>query len=299
MDPLSEPEFVGQFISKRLTATGIASRKIRLDRISRAADVGDSKIIYLSRGRSRLVVHISPRGFPGVVAEEFRKAADLRRVLGSLGAPILMPIDSGLICDCSYAVTLYRRPLSRRRIRGRLDDFRFKRRLFRWLIDVAHMGKAVADLNTYEHAIRRLEEVANSRAPIFELIQSSREYLLSGHFKAVTVPMHGDLWKGNVLGGGGVAAFSLIDWRGSLPRGFPLFDLMRAALSFRTSRGEMGEQVDLHRAALGCEIAAMPVYLLGALGHFAENLGEMPKTRFLDMAEECIVRLRDAIPMDR
>ena len=100
-----------------------------------------------------------------------------------------------------------------------------------------------------------------------------------------------------MLRGNATTAFTLVDWRGSTTDGFPVFDLMRVAESFDLSAKGLSRQLQRHRAALGCQVADLPLYLLGALGHYATHLGEMSLTLFQSMADECATRLSYALEM--
>jgi hypothetical protein len=108
--------------------------------------------------------------------------------------------------------------------------------------------------------------------------------------------MHGDIWKANVLrGGSGSAPFTLIDWRGSATDGFPIYDLIRAAQTFRLSPKALHGQLQFHRAALGCQPEDLVAYLMGALGYYAGRLGEMSPDAFRAMADACVTRLLSAL----
>lgn len=295
-DTTVDSAYVSRLVGERLAAKGIVDKPVSLERHSVGGGLRDSKVVFLSKGAPGLVVVVSPKQFPGVVAEECHKAAEMRSLLGDLGAPILQPVDTGRIDRSTYAVLPYRRPLSSRRILGRLDLLRMQRHVCNWLLRVAQHHGAGTDISRYQSALRALAGVISPDSPTGKCLQTAGSHIRSGCFVARSTPMHGDIWKANVLrGGSGSAPFTLIDWRGSARDGFPIYDLVRAAQTFRLSPRALHQQLQLHRAALGCQPEDLPVYLLGALGYYGGRLGEMPPDAFRAMADECVTRLSSAL----
>lgn len=276
-------------------AKGLLQSPVPLERYTQGINDRDSKLVFLSKGRHGLVVAVSPLRFPEVVAEECLKAEQMRSQLGDLGAPILEPLDTGRIQTCSYAVLPYRKPFSRHRALKWIQRLWVKRHLLEWLLQVVRRRSAACDRSRYEASLNALRATVPAHSPTAVLLRTAEKHLLSGHFAPRSSPMHGDLWKGNVLHGIGATPFTLVDWRGSATDGFPLFDLVRAAESFGLSPKALYRELQLHRAALGCREEDLPVYLLGALGHYAAHLGEMSPALFQTMADQCVRRLWSAL----
>jgi len=295
VDTITDANYVSTFVGERLRAKGLLESHVLLQRHTQALENSDSKLVFLSRGRHGFVVTISPSLFPDVVAEECLKAARMRSQLGDLGAPILEPLDTGRIHTSSYAVLPYRKPLSKHRGFSWLDRMWVRRHLLEWLLQVAHRRSALCDVSRYEIALQALATTVPVDCPTGTLLRNAAQHLTSGRFTPRACPMHGDLWKGNVLHGAASTAFTLVDWRGSEADGFPIFDLIRAADSFGVSPRALHRELQLHRAALDCQMQDLPLYLLGALGHFALHLGEMAPTLFRDMADRCVARLLSAL----
>jgi hypothetical protein len=294
--PEVDAAHVSRLVGERLAAKGIVAAPVSLERHSVGGGVRDSKVVFVSRGAPGLVVVVSPRQFPGVVAEECHKAAEMRSLLGDLGAPILEPMDTGRIDSSTYAVLPYRKPLSRRRILGRLDLLRMQRHVCDWLLRVAQRHGAQTDIARYRSSFSALAPVISPDSPTAGCLRSAESHLRSGRFVARSTPMHGDIWKANVLRGASASVpFTLIDWRGSAKDGFPIYDLMRAAQTFRLSPKALQAQLQFHQAALGCQPQDLSLYLLGALGYYAGRLGEMPPDVFQAMADECVTRLSSAL----
>ena len=295
MDKIADARYVSNFIGERLAAKGVLRSTVSLRRHRQEMEHADSKLVFLSKGRHGLVVVVSPALFPDVVAEEYCKAAQMRSHLGELGGPVLEPLDSGRIETSSYAVLPYRRPLARRPGLGWIDRKWMRRHLREWLLQVTQRRGAACETSRYEVPLHALAATVAADSPTAALLRTAEKHLTSGRFAPRACPMHGDLWAGNVLHGDASTAFALVDWRGSETQGFPLFDLIRTAESFELSPQALQRELQLHRAALGCQVADLPLYLLGALGHYAAHIGEMSPALFRAMADECVTRLSSAL----
>lgn len=296
MGTSTDTNYISALVGERLIAKGLLGSPVPLQRLGHeTSDNADSKQVYLSKGRHGFVVAISPPGFPEVVAEECLKAAQMRRLLADLGAPILRPLDTGRIETASYAVLPYRRPLSKRRGMQWAHRIWMKRHLIEWLLEVARRRSGACAPSRYEYSLEALRARIAPESATGALLRTAQERLRSGHFAPRTTPMHGDLWKGNVLHGAASTAFTLVDWRGSETQGYPIFDLIRAAESFGLSPKALGRELRLHRRALGCQVEDLPLYLLGALGHYAARLGEMSPAAFRAMSDSCVTSLSRAL----
>jgi phosphotransferase family enzyme len=293
---ITDAAYISKLVGERLIAKGLLQSPLSLQRCGEARmDDPDGKIVFVREGVHDFVVAVSPPLFPEVVAEDCLKAAQMRSQLGGLAAPILEPLDTGRIEESSYAVLPYRKPLSTHGGFSWLDRMWLRRHLLEWLLQVAARRGGSCGVSRYEASLRSLRETVPANTATAALLVASAKHFDSGRFTPRTAPMHGDLWKGNVLHGAGSTAFALVDWRGSATHGFPIFDLIRAAASFDLSPKVLERELQLHRVALGCQVEDLPIYLLGALGHYAARLGEMPPARFQAMADECVERLSSAL----
>lgn len=296
MGTITDANYISNLVGERLMAKGVLGSPIPLQRLCQGTeDHPDSKLVYLYKGRHGLVVTVSPARFPEVVAEECLKAAQMRSQLGDLGAPILEPLDTGRIETSSYAVLPYRRPLSTRRGTKWLHRIWVKRHLLEWLLQVTQRRSATCAPSRYQASLQALRVTVAADSPTAALLRTAENRLRSGRFVARSAPMHGDLWKGNVLHGVASTAFTLVDWRGSETLGFPIFDLIRAAASFGLPPRALQRELQLHCAALDCRMEDLPVYAAGALGHYAARLGEMSPALFQTMADDCARRLSAAL----
>ena len=292
---ITDANYISSFVGERLMAKGLLGSPVSLRRHMQEMEDPDSKLVFLSKGRHGFVVTVSPSQFPEVVAEECLKAARIRSQLGDLGAPILEPLDTGRIQTSSYAVLPYRKPLAKRRGLSWIDRMRVRRHLLEWLLQVAQRQSTACPVSRYELSLKALSAAIAADSPTAALLRATEKHLLSGDFAPRACPMHGDVWTGNVLHGAASTAFTLVDWRGSEADGFPLFDLIRGADSFGLSPKALRRELQLHRAALRCQAQDLPIYLLGALGHYAAHLGEMLVTHFRRMADDSVGRLMSAL----
>ena len=86
----------------------------------------------------------------------------------------------------------------------------------------------------------------------------------------------------------------LIDWGGSEPQGYAMFDLVRAADALRLAPLRLQREVLAHCRALGCEPPDAASHLAAGLAHVHSHLGAFPLERFVDMAEACRQTLQRA-----
>jgi hypothetical protein len=125
--------------------------------------------------------------------------------------------------------------------------------------------------------------------------------LLASDFVPRSTPMHNDLWKGNILLpscddvlDNHPFPFFVIDWRGSRIDGFPLFDLVRLAMSLKFSARELRRELMHCCESLGCEFSDAPYFVATALGEISSRRDQFPVQAFLGMAEHCFAQLRNA-----
>ena len=182
------------------------------------------------------------------------------------------------------------------RIRGAFDRFRARGELLRWLREIALLAEAPDAATTQEFltSLAALHALTALPASLRRQAQALTQAVHSGQLVPRHVPMHGDLWHGNVMRRKD-GRLVLIDWGGSAMHGYGLYDLVRCALAFGLSRRRLAQEVRWHGAALGDADQTPMLHLLGALGHYARNLGEFPLERFVRMSENCVSALQRAL----
>jgi aminoglycoside phosphotransferase (APT) family kinase protein len=257
-------------------------------------------------GHVKFVILCSPASAQDSVKRAMERARKAKELLSANdSAHILSPLFEGNVAGASFAVLPFCKSLSespwiwwpqRILLRNAILDWlaclaeTTTRNLAPGTSDQAFMAQLqrMASLNTLNDAVRQAAEIAAKR-------------LESGQWAPRHGLMHGDLWKGNILlkpadnvvdVGRWPNRFAVIDWGGAENNGYPIYDLVRFAISFRLSAGRLRKEVSRHCRILECEISDAMPYLLAALGFIANNLGQFPLARFTNMAESCFNTLR-------
>jgi Phosphotransferase enzyme family len=285
------------FVNERIMSLDLGTQIRSFEVLGKDADTADSSSAFRVTTDDRVfVLLLSAQAFPNSVQMDVEKAARMKAKLGVLGQHVAVPADTGHFQGLSYALTPYYAPLSNGRLRGRWDKRRIKAPVLSWLHSLAHDHAQPADHLSYEGAFDALQSTVSETSETARLLLKLRPFAETATFKPLNVPMHGDLWLGNILGGDQQSRFKLIDWGGSEYQGYPLYDLTRFALSLSMSKAVFKAEWAKHRRALDCTELDMPLYVLGALGHYAKNRGEFPIDRFREMAERVTRLLIQSIP---
>ncbi len=262
-----------------------------------ASRVADSTAIYMVKGLdARSILQLSPAAFPDVVAEGCDRARSFVEAIGEpLSGAVVLPMVQGRIDGISYAFTTWRAPVPSGRFAGWIARRQLAPALLDWLEAIAGHAR-LGDAATYIANLRALADFPYIAPLIAEQAEAAIEAVERGEAAPLHVPMHGDLWSGNIL----LASdrpdppFAVIDWRGSRVDGYPIYDLVRFAESFRLPAGRLRAELRRHATALGVPMADGEVQLLAALGHYARNLGEMPDDAFRAMAQSSFETHADA-----
>ncbi len=203
---------------------------------------------------------------------------DCGRVLPSLAT-------EGRFDGRSFMVVPRMQPLSDRRFQGRIARFRIRGTVLDWLRGLSTMAMSQSDdtISNFSSRLVALAETPGLSGEIVVAAGSARAMLESETMTVNHVPMHGDLWSGNLMRRKD-GSLCVIDWGGSQQRGYGIYDLMRLGNSLRIPSRIMKRELAAHEAALGGAQAA-GVHLLTALGHYAADLGQFPRERFVVLAK--------------
>jgi hypothetical protein len=258
-------------------------------------------LAYDQQDRLTAVVICSAPEEPDVVSRAVARARLARLALGSLGDIVLEPTRHGLIDGLSYAVFPYCCPLSGSRYTWRLQRVWIRPKVLKWLREAT---KATCYSPTIE------EQEAGFRAPLENLasltllpsaVRTSASLALRRLRDGLWVPkhclMHGDLWKNNILLAPGRRRWErlvLIDWAGSLVRGYGIMDLLTVAPSMRLRGARLRSEVEAHCRILGCELIDARSNLLAALGYIEKHRGYFPWDRYEAMTID-LLQLLDSI----
>jgi len=208
---------------------------------------------------------------------------------------VLTPMHVGESNRASYSITAFCEPFSPNRWIARWQRWRLAPAVIEWLSAVVAQTAAVADADQidrlFDGPLCSLAGHASVDPEIRAVAARARGDLGAGTWTPRTVLAHNDFWVGNLLqpsaARAGHAPFVVIDWGGSLNEGHAIYDLVRMAMSLNLAPERVAPMLAAHCRALGCEVGAAPHYLLSALGHLCENLGEWPVKQFAHTASVC------------
>ncbi len=255
------------------------------------------KFVVLDRSDAPVAfVVLSPPDYPRVAANAAERAMRAReRLGGALGAAVLTPMHVGESSGASYSITAFCAPFSASRWIARWQRWRLRPAVIGWLSAVVDQTATAADPEQIERLFARplqsLAEHPTVDAEIRAAAAGAAHDLGAGAWTPKTVLAHNDFWVGNLMQRQGPrdthAPFVVIDWAGSLAEGHAVYDLVRMAMSLNLAPGRIEPVLASHCRALGCDARAAPHYLLSALGHLCENLGEWPVEQFARTASVC------------
>lgn len=304
-DPLSElTTTINETLANTFTECELSPE---LSVIRTTSPVADGTSIYtVGRGRRRAILLVSPAEFPDVVSEDQAKAAAMRNYLGEeLGSVILSPLAQGHILNCSYALVPFRQTFSKNSFFWMLQKQRIKPQLLEWLQAITAQFSVIAesesDRDLFIRPLQYLSAMHSADQIIRGAASTALRRLQTGAFQPRFVPMHNDLWKGNVLQCTAEDArskagyrFFVIDWRGSRISGYPIYDLIRVSLSFNLTPDELNTAILHATTALRCDPIDALSYVTAALGEIASRMDQFPLDKFLPLARDCITALHRA-----
>lgn len=286
-----------------------AHRGLELSFLSESTQVEDGTTVFTLRdsARPRAVLLCSAPASPDLVLRGTLCARRAKEALGpSLGAALLDPVAEGRVNGLSFTVWPWCEPLSDSRVIWAVQRALLRRPLLEWLRRATEHTAVEVEPARVEEAyatpLRHLASTVGLGARLRTATQEALSRLERGTWRPRQVLMHGDLWKGNILihpkGGAAPARwsgrFTIIDWPGSVVRGYGLYDLVRLGTSLRLTPGALRLEVESHSRALGCEPRDAVSHLLAALGHVGMNLEHFQPERFVRTAEGCYAALAAA-----
>ena len=243
---------------------------------------------------------------PGLVARGMQRAREAKLALGAdLGRVILDPLQEGEIFGLSFAVLPYCRPLSRFRWIRRFERSAVGPAVLDWLRQATKRTLQEATEDEVERHFRTpLRHLANHlEMPnvLRDAATVADQRLQECRWKPRHVLMHNDFWDGNVLidqgditgrkGAKWRDRFVVIDWPGSVVKGYAFYDLVRWARAVSLSARGLTDEVSVHCQIVGCDAIDAPAHLLTALGHLEMNRERFPLENFIRMAVGCLEAL--------
>jgi Phosphotransferase enzyme family len=268
----------------------------RLERPKLVSDQMDKYLILDHQAKPRALVAVSPVSRPRAAREAGEHANAARLALGEvLGQSVLVPTHVGECNTLSFSISPYLMPLSERRLKRRIQQWRLSPSLFRWLWQVVERTARMPSQVEIDREFRKpLHQVLNhpklsERAG--QLASAALLQLESGEWQPRLVLAHYDFWTGNILlrprNDNDDFGFAVIDWLGSRMAGHPIYDLVRITLSLGISDRNFDAHLAAHCRVLGCEPSQATHYVSAATGHLAIHLGEWPEEKFIGSTERC------------
>lgn len=259
--------------------------------ISRNDTVADGQTAYLM-GQSHVLL-VSAARFPDASAKEVEKMRDMQKCLGSHAGRVLLDVvGHGRADGRSFLIVPRCKPLLNGRVLHRLACWQVRARVLQWLRDVAVLVSA-PDADARQQFLESLAALHAMQVMPDAIRSAACEHmdrLQSGQTRARHVPMHGDLWAGNLMHRPD-GRLAVIDWGGSAVRGYGIYDLIRVASSLRLPQRLLARELAWHVQTLGDVQHGAQLHLLAALGYYARNLGEFPEHRFALLAQSCWAEL--------
>ena len=282
---------VTKIISDAVYGQECPRRVERVDVIRTASIVADGTAIFLLDGQ--FVMFLS--------SDEYRDAADqqrsamvsMKKALGDeLGERILPVVAAGSLCERSFLVLPICKPLMAGRIGRRLQRPRITRQILPWLRALAMRAGGPEEDSQFAPSLQALAQMDDLRDDIRQDAKRLQDAIETGALKVRHSPMHGDLWRNNIMERDG--RLVVIDWAGSARQGYAMYDLLRFHQSFGLSGKRLGTEMNWYIETLGSR-DAVSAHLLGALGHYAIRMGEFPRDRFLILAADCYSALQSGL----
>ena len=210
---------------------------------------------------------------------------------------VLVPLAQGSIDGRSYVVWPWHHALGESRLLHLIRRVQLFPHVLRWLRDVARQTRqpiaASARESQYASPLRTMASAQLFPVAMREAASRGLQRLQTGAWRPYSTLEHNDFWTGNLLlprdrhsARLHARGFIVIDWEGVRLAGYPVFDLVRFAVSARVPRPLLRLELRGFRQILECEAQDLGGYVLAALGAMAQNLGYFPEDRFRELGIE-------------
>jgi hypothetical protein len=308
VNEVSSEDIAGAFAGPWRGVLDVPASALQVTRASRGRHVDSTTvfIVHDEAGRPQAAVLCSAAAAPDFVARAMRRSARAHAMLGSgAGSRVLLPLVEGQLSGLSCAVMPFCRNLSPPRAWGWWQNRALRPVIFDWLESVcritASRPPAAALASSFEEPLAHLQRRPEASQRLRKLAGSALQRLRDGRWQPRHVLMHGDLWRGNIMvrpaegpwvGLRWLDRVVVIDWAGSRDDGYPLFDLIKIAVSLGVGDRRVRGELVRHCRLLACDEVDVGSYLAAALAGLLDRLENFPLADFLSMSEACI----DALP---
>jgi hypothetical protein len=241
---------------------------------------------------------------PTMVQRNIERARLAQEALGEeLGHIVINPLATGDIEGISYGIFPYCQPLSNSKLRWQIQKLQILPVIFQILSDLNKITvREVTPTEIETSFAKSLQYLVDSSVipePLPQLSKNALDQLSSGIWHPHYVLMHNDLWKGNILLRQSSdqnnlvnqtidSKIVIIDWAGSLVKGYPIYDMIRLAQSLKLSDRQLLNNLKKHSQILNCQLEQSLFYLLTALGYLGINREEFPLERYIKLSVDCL-----------
>jgi hypothetical protein len=299
--PYCSTELIRRLLERIQAQTGLPVGEFRVLPFQ-SDDLADSgeKIVVSEAGSGAalgLLVISSPVN-PGSAERTAENARKTREALGpEIGSVVLVPLAQGSIDGRSYVMWPWHHALSESRLLHLIRRVQLFPHVLRWLRDVARQTRqpiaAAAVESQYASPLRTMAGAELFPVAMREAAGRALGRLQTSAWRPYSTLEHNDFWTGNLLlprdrqsAQLHARGFIVIDWEGVRLAGYPVFDLVRFAVSARVPRLLLRLELHRLRRILGCQAQDLGGYVLAALGAMAQNLGYFPEHRFRELGIE-------------
>ena len=257
------------------------------------SSVADGAAIFLID--RQFVLFVAPFAHPD--AADVQRTAMLRiaeSLPASLNRMLLPIIGNGHFGERSFLVLPRCTPLSTGVLGRFLERTRVAGDILPWLRDLAiWRAREPDDPRHFIASLNALIRMDDLPGTLRETAQRIERQLRDGTIRPWHVPMHGDLWRNNVMRRDD-GSLAVIDWAGSEVDGYGIYDLVRFKQSFNIADARYRSELHWYAELMGGE-EVVTAHLFGALGHYANRLGEFPRERFVTLATVCYALLMSGL----
>jgi hypothetical protein len=242
---------------------------------------------------------VSPPEYPDSVRKGMEKLSGVLSAAPKLVSDVIVPpLTKGDVEGCSYAAFPLLHPLQSNKVLWLLQRARLRPRLMRWLREVAletrTRGNDPAVVARYRAALELCESEPCLSGGLRARSASALKRLELGRWSPVSVLMHGDFWRSNIMlrepNWLACDRFAVIDWNTAMVDGYPLFDLVRCQASLAIRTDVYRREILAHSKIVECDPVDTTGYILAGIGNVGLSLDNFPKPRWLNLAECAVSR---------
>jgi len=291
--------FIHLDLAERLAENSEVRNALRQHLIVKRSEtqkVVDSPYVYDIGGL--FIVLVSPLLFPNVGADEGRAIKSVGELLPSHVSTFTIEIvaEGRLNDGRSFVVMPKGKGLSKNRIIFAMQKRRIEPVILKWIRALAVEATGPSDRSSAEFQAS-LESLLAIRSLPAEIATSARDGLArlsKGLFVPRHCPMHGDLWKGNIIYGPD-NSIKVIDWRGYRMDGYGIFDLVKFCQSFNVNKDRFRGEMKFHAYSLGIDEIDVRTTFLAGCGYISRSLGEFPLASFVAMTSSLFSFLKASL----